>query len=161
RTAFRETHEHVVDTCDPHSAGAPHGLARRGAPADLRKVDHVVVFELVAYAVSDGLCRSIAEADCGVEIGRRAVIQTRRNPFQERAARHVGAQTGARELLLEHLLTGKYVLFTAFLAEPLLDFVLGARRLDDRKPVERGPPARFVDEDFADIAVLHAVIYPN
>ena len=60
----------------------------------------------------------------------------------------------ARELRLEHLLAEERVLFLALLAEPLLDLVLRARRLDDREPVERRPRAGFVDQDLDDVAVL-------
>ena len=64
----------------------------------------------------------------------------------------------AREFFLDRFLAGEHVLFAPLFAEPLLDLVLGAAGFDDREPVQRRPPARFVDQNLADVAVLQLVV---
>ena len=87
-------------------------------------------------------------------VGRRVIQLVRRSSRSARRARHRAAAPDAPSSLSSISWPSEHVLFLALLAEPLLDLVLGARRLDDREPVERRPRARLVDEHLDDVAVL-------
>jgi hypothetical protein len=91
RAALREAHEHVVDAGDSHAARTADAFSQHGLAADLRKIDDLVVFHFVAYAIGDGLRGRVAESDCRKEIRRRRIVQARRNTFDQLAASGVRA----------------------------------------------------------------------
>src|SRR6185312_8448605 len=103
----------------------------------------------------------VSKADRREQVRRAAVVETVSDFVDDLAARGVWTQVLARELRFDGLLADENVLFLAFFAEPLLDLVFGARRLDDRKPVERRTRRRLVDENLANVAVAHLVVERN
>src|SRR5580698_895254 len=106
RAAFGEAHQNVVHAGDPNAAGTAHALSERRLSTDFREVDDVIVLDLVADAIRDGLRGRIAETDCREEIGRRGIVQPGSDSFEQLAPRNVRAQSGPGEFLLERLLPG-------------------------------------------------------